>query len=83
MVQDDEENSSPFSRAAQVTKVKSDLNMIDIVAESPPNHEDGSSSGVNPLISAPATGGINVDNLDEDDDGNDTSGLNGVEMREF
>lgn len=51
----DEDNSSPFSRAANVAKQRSDFNMIDIVAESPPQHEDGSSSDMNPLESAKVT----------------------------
>lgn len=68
VVQENDSSSlSPFSRAALVANQRSDLNINNIVMESPPKHEDCSSSGVNPLISAPATENVATDQQLDDE----------------
>ena len=63
--------------------------MINIVAESPPQHEDGSSSDVNPLESAKAAtteNDIAIDNFDQSGHHilcGDPNGLVGAETRGF
>ena len=84
----DNSSSSPFSRAALVAKQRSDLNTNNIVMESPPNHEDCDSDGVNPLISAPATENVATGQMfDEDNedeyDNEARGGQTAVEMRGF